>query len=318
MSEDYPKKFFLIRHFEREDLKNETKFNSEISTIVDINLRKIYAINPALYDDLNKFNDLVRMYKLGDYEKYCDDHESICEEFVKYENLVIKHIEKITSIREVPRLITIGSKRGQTKIDTINETRIIKTYFNSDECEIWSSPFLRCLQTAIFIAKLLGVTNINVHFGLSEICDPEVLGSYWSDLRTGSNVDINKIFSNSRERLIEPLLIEELVDNVYTEINDTDNTNYDKRINNTIKYIYDRNKSSVKSNIFIVSHSDSIKQYDIIPGGKGMDYFNKYEITNKIVPMFGGNSNILQKYELYMKKINKYNNKINDLKSKYL
>lgn len=312
MSTESSKNIYLIRHFEREDLKDEAKFNLELSAIDDINLRKIASINPALHDNLYRFEDFTHIYKFPEREKYCDDAELLCSEFIKYEKLVIEHIEKIVNIRQVPRMIRFGPHQGDIKMDIVKETNIVTKYFNSEECEIWSSPFLRCLQTAIFIAKLLGVSYINVHYGLSEICDPDVLGSYWNDLRISGSVNINKIYENSMSRLTHIFPIAQLINDVYTEINDTNNINYNKRIDDTIRDIYDRNKSSSKSKIFIISHADLIKQFNIIPDGKGMDYFERYDITDKVKEMTGGN------YYIYMKKTHKYEDKINKLLSRIL
>jgi len=273
-------------------------------------VQKIYEINPRLHDNLAQFDDLISIYKTEARGKYCDSNDKICDEFGKYERLVAEEIRKIEEIKEVTRIIRFGPKKGEMETRIITESRTIITCFDSSECEIWSSPFLRCLQTAAFIAKLLGVDSINVHYGLSELCDPDVLKSFRDDLMGGSNININEVFDNTMSR-IGVVPIGAVVKDKYEEINDTEHARYTDRINSTVRFIRD---TSLKSNVFIVSHADSIKQFNVIPDGIGMDYYIKYDITDKIGMSGGGNNSVLQQYKLYLRKIEKYNKKINKLK----
>ena len=84
-------------------------------------------------------------------------------------------------------------------------------------------------------------------------------------------------------------------------------TNVINRIKNTINYIY---VNSVTPNIFVVTHADSVKQFN---DGIGMTYYKKYDITDKIRTMEGG-SKYKSKEKTYIDKINKYTKRLNNLK----
>lgn len=315
MTSESVKKTFLIRHFMREDLEDYPKFKSDLESISDGDIRKISSINPKLHDNLDQFVELISIYKTDTRKDFCTTNAQLCLNFDKYEKLAI---EKITVEREEiigERRINVGPRAGTMVPTKTIVSKDIMTYFNPEECEVWSSPFLRCLQTAMFIARLLGVTHVNVHFGLSELCDPDVLLPFADELTSGATIDINRIYENTSARIISgaTVPVARIVRERYENINDSDHSNYVRRISDTIRSIH---IGSHVPNKFIISHADSIKQFNIIPGSGGMDYYIKYDITDKI-SMEGG-SKELNKYIVYMHKIEKYNKKINELKNKYL
>lgn len=315
MTSESVKKTFLIRHFMREDLENELKFKSGLESISDGDIRKIFSINPKLHDNLDQFAELISIYKTDTRKDFCTANSQLCLNFGKYEKLAVEDVRVEEKVKTLTRTIQFGPRKGQTETKTTIESTDIMTYFNPEECEVWSSPFLRCLQTAMFIARLLGVTHVNVHFGLSELCHPDVLLPFADELTSGTPIDINKIYENTSARIASSTMvpIAQIVREKYENINDSDHSNYIRRIHDTIKSIH---VGSHVPNKFIISHADSIKQFNIIPGSGGMDYYIKYDITDKI-SMEGG-SKELNKYIVYMRKIEKYNKKINELKNKYL
>lgn len=315
MTSESVKKTFLIRHFEREDLENESKFRSELESISDNDIRKVFSINPKLHDNLDQFAELLSIYKTDSRKEFCEGNNQVCLNFDKYEKIAVEDIKIETKEIIIDRVIKFGPRKGQTESKKIIESKNIMTYFDPKECEVWSSPFLRCLQTAMFIARLLGVTHVNVHFGLSELCHPDVLLPFADELTSGTPIDINKIYENTSARIISSATVPvaQIVRDRYENINDTDHSNYVRRISDTIRSIH---VGSHVPNKFIISHADSIKQFNIIPGEKGMDYYTKYDITDKLT--MDGGSKELNKYIVYMRKIEKYNKKINGLKNKYL
>ena len=146
MTSESVKKTFLIRHFMREDLENELKFKLDLESISDGNIRKIFSINPKLHDNLDQFAELISIYKTDTRKDFCIANGQLCLNFDKYEKLAVEDVRVEEEVKTITRTIQFGPRKGQTETKTIFESKDIMTYFNPEECEVWSSPFLRCLS----------------------------------------------------------------------------------------------------------------------------------------------------------------------------
>ena len=314
---EHIRKTFLIRHFSRQDTENENVFKEYIESIKDIELKKIVSINIPINDDLEKFqNETININKKNIFfERY-------------YHPLIIKEIQQIITTNMVTKTYRYGPKKGITETVPERLTTKVINYFDPKLCEIWSSPFLRCLQTAMFIAKLIGVKKITVHYGLSELCIPSILKEYAEHLQEGGHIDIDKVFLNTLSRCDTSMFKLCIIKEGRTMINDFDSSDnnddkYFERISSTVSYIHNRQNGLQYK--FIIGHADSLRPYSV--PSKIMDFYIRYDITDKIkeheheqvhVPVPENVDDVLtggsSKYDIYMKKYQIYKERNNRYK----
>lgn len=192
---------------------------------------------------------------------------------------------------------------------------------------IVSSPFLRCMQTALIIANATGVPNIHIDFGLSEVVDNSTIRRFapkesadgdrfrgtipldvsqiyeysLEHFRTKeTGVDISKfILSNSEPRFIDN---ESRVDD-YGFIEESPDARivYYDRIKVTLKNI---NTRFTGKKVLVVTHADAYFPFN--DDGKLMSYRQIYTIPiPKLVIMDGGSlsGRISKKYKILWGKV---------------
>jgi broad specificity phosphatase PhoE len=162
-----------------------------------------------------------------------------------------------------------------TKFDTYDDLsyvyqKIIKTALESgvefplpDKIQIFCSPFMRCMESAILIANILNKKEVYIDYGLSEYCAEMFFPL--NDMP----IDINKIYENSLYRIHCNYDENECSDDkkvVFVNntpgdkfLNDTSQYAYTKRINDTLLNIMG---TCEKEYIIIVTHSDAYRLYN--------------------------------------------------------
>lgn len=126
---------------------------------------------------------------------------------------------------------------------------------------IISSPFLRCIQTALKIKELTPrITKIYIDYGLSEL-----ISNVDFDL-TNNSLDIEALYQHSLTKLSEEeKSYLEVLNRTHSTIQNEDNNNFESeypeyysRIRNTVDRINDTNTDK---NILLVSHAYSSNSY---------------------------------------------------------
>ena len=314
------KRMFLIRHFDREDLRENEPFFDKIKQTRDITSeQKIYLSNPGLSNIENlPRNGLAEVIsKIRDIQEYKTEDEFIVKskivydlfkesgsedvkdayDFIKKYNDVLSY-ETIRVEEHIIKERYNNIKKQMVTYDVIKKRELLK-YFNNENSIIFCSPFLRCMETANIISTLLGIESININFNLSELCTGVLMPWYIPEFDNGTGVNINNIYENSLKRINEKHIDISKFTLMHSDslriINDNESGSYEKRIYECLEYLY---HNTDKQFILIITHSDSLRQF----AGTGMDFYKKYEITDKFTKLLSGG---------YFKKFNKYINKIN-------
>lgn len=181
-----------------------------------------------------------------------------------------------------------------------NDNKII----SHDKVKIYCSPFLRCMETSMVLAKVLNKHEVHIDYGLSEWIDSTIMNSS----ETIYPIDLSKIYSISLQEFNNQ---KEKNHNTYDFrfINKSENIiihsdetveAYRKRINDTINRLI---VTSSEEYIIFVTHADAYKQYS---GGQGMkDNGTLYKINPlpEASSLSGGSYNSYMKYIKYRNKI---------------
>jgi broad specificity phosphatase PhoE len=174
---------------------------------------------------------------------------------------------------------------------------------------IVSSPFLRCMQTALKISNELIrrgniISNIYIDFGLSEIVEEfnfYTVPDSRLNIQSVYDFSLEQFNQTDREKFI-------ILDSNPQIINfETDET-YGQRIKQTLNKIY---RKFTNSNILVVSHA-----YSYVPlNGKELRYLDLFYIKPELFT--SGITGISQtdKLSYYQEKYLKYKNKYLELKN---
>ncbi len=179
---------------------------------------------------------------------------------------------------------------------------------------IVSSPFLRCMQTALIIANAMGIRHINIDFGLSEVVDNTTIRRFAPrELVEGESsvdrykgtipLDIGKVFERSLEHFrtketgvdVSRFILSDNKPDFIDNESRIDEYGYVEESPDARIIYYDRIKMSLKDistrftgrKILVVTHADAYSAFNA--ERKSMSYREIYRIPlDKLTIMDGG------------------------------
>jgi len=187
---------------------------------------------------------------------------------------------------------------ASVEIITINLIKKLsnKITENFNNYTIFSSPFLRCIQTALHIAFKLNITldNIKIDFNLGEHNDKFLFETPYNP---------EKIYKQSLKYLNEINKIDvttfDIINNTYTG-NDVELENeYNTRLHTEINSIFNEH-----SNFIICTHNYALETFNV----KSMQYGEVYDLNEIIIKTGGLNIKYYNKYIKYKQKYIKLKN----------
>ena len=205
---------------------------------------------------------------------------------------IIRHLERVDSDGGTPEF-----ERNWNMTDSKNELYSENPYLSDKNSSqkllenlgqmkidlIISSPFIRCVETSIIVAKSRGLNTINIDYGLGEFND---------DLIYIDAYDTNKIYKSTQEHIKKkyPEINLVLLKNDYVGNKFETEDEYYERIKGVLQGVKEKN-----DNLLIVTHNYSLNwglkkllEYGIvydIPNienlagaheGGGNKYYDKY------------------------------------------
>jgi len=214
---------------------------------------------------------------------------------------VVRHLQRVDSEDSSMKMSRQWNKTDYRQYqnnpylsDKIDESKnkILSSLPNIER--ITSSPFLRCIQTALIIAKSRGIMKIDVDFGISENISNDIFYGI-------SGMNISEIWEQSIAYLDESdrQMLNLSYEGEYKTISIETDEQYNQRIISSMKRIINKNSM----NNLIITHSYALRCFDMqdMRYGDVMKVCSNFEVNvQKIVkdPQQIGGNNSIDRYNI--------------------